>query len=104
MSRSEGAAGQSGFADEAQRALAKVELLRLSERISDYLQLAMREPEAVTDPVSLALNTMWGDHEQQVLRRWATLFRDEIDAVQRARNSVVHVYELSDENLQLALE
>jgi hypothetical protein len=104
MSRSESATGSPGFADEAQRALAKVELLRTWERIADYLQIAMREPKVSTDPLSRALSTTSGENEQQVLRRWASLFREEIDAVQRARNSVAHAFEISDDNLQQALE
>jgi hypothetical protein len=104
MSRSNNATGSPGFADEAQRALAKVELLRMWEQIEDYLQIAMREPEVSTDPSSRALNTTPVENEHQVLLRWANLFREEIDAVQRARNSVAHAYEISDDNLQQALE
>jgi hypothetical protein len=40
---------------------------------------------------------------QEVLRRWRSVFREELDLVRRARNSVAHGRDIGDDNLENAV-
>lgn len=42
--------------------------------------------------------------EEQLLEMWSELFADEIDIVRRARNTVLHSYDVTDDVLMGALE
>lgn len=44
-----------------------------------------------------------GESWQQVLRRWSSLFADELETVQAARNTVAHALAIHEEDLRAAV-
>jgi hypothetical protein len=85
MNQTDKPAGMPEPEHNAQRALSEVELIKVWEQIEEYLMRAYREPN------------------QEALRRWASIFGEEIDVVRRARNSVAHAFSISDSTLEEAL-
>jgi hypothetical protein len=82
MSQTDSPTGTPEPQDGTERVRRELELVRVSEQIDDYVRRA---------------------EQNEVLRRWAYVFREEIDVVNRCRNSIVHAVEVSDKTLNEAL-
>jgi hypothetical protein len=81
-----------------------VDLAAQLDAIADYID----HPDAVGASTSRWMNFLAGGSSQspdrqRVLRRWRSLFAEELDQVRRTRNSVVHGVDVSDQNLENAI-
>jgi hypothetical protein len=92
------------FADERERGLALAQLLnacveleRWEELVLDPAGLSLDERHALSDSLDV------GDTVESKLRRWASLFGDELRAVLESRNRVVHGVRLGDPELRGAV-
>lgn len=98
---------QTPFATEDERADHLAQLLALDHRL-----MGLKSAGALPDS-ELQRSHIWatisvvppvpGDSVTMGLRRWLSLFAEDIDSVHQARNRVVHSIWLSDEDLRTAV-
>jgi hypothetical protein len=88
------------FSDENERAQSLATFLGTCVKLEMWRELALRPGSLSPDRTTLLSRTLEdGDTVELKLRRWATLFGDELEAVMESRNGVVHGLRLSDREL-----
>lgn len=91
------------FANDSERAHAFAGLLDMCKQLETWIMYAADPREMRPDDrIALAANLQSGDAPERKLRRWASLFAEEIQSVLDARNRVVHAVRLTDTELRNA--
>jgi hypothetical protein len=79
------------FVDERQRGLALAQLLSACVELEKWQEPALNPNSLSSDQRHALISTLdAGDTVESKLRRWASLFDDELRAVFESRNRVVH--------------
>jgi hypothetical protein len=92
------------FVDERERGLAFAQLLSACVELEKWQELALNPKSLSSDQRHALIGSLEaGDTVELKLRRWASLFDDELRAVFESRNRVVHGLRLGDKELRGAV-
>jgi hypothetical protein len=95
------------YRDEDERAGDLFRLIELDRRLHEWLDLASRPPyEWPADALDTVIHAppyLAGDSPEAKLRRWASLFNEEIQIVREVRNRLVHNLRVTDGELRGAV-